>query len=195
MKFSAKAERRAKRVNAQFVSISTGRDFQPEQFMINLCTSSDLIQLDARRWHPALARFAWWLRTKSNIQTPLSMLSTMEFSKPWIKPSSRQCENSQSPCSFYVQQFGHVWPGPWNLSSSIYIGFVLRLTDAQWQIRIDQSNDLLRLLESAQANDWQSFMTLDEFCFYLLTSHKKIWVQAGQQLFERVKHMIWQATH
>jgi hypothetical protein len=37
-----------------------------------------------------------------------------------------------------------------------------RLTDAQRQIPIDRSNKLLRLLEFVQANDWQSFMTLDE---------------------------------
>jgi hypothetical protein len=36
-------ERTAKWINAQFLSISTGRDFQPRQFMMNLCTSSNLI--------------------------------------------------------------------------------------------------------------------------------------------------------
>jgi hypothetical protein len=36
------------------------------------------------------------------------------------------------------------------------------LTEAQRQIRIDRSIELLRRLESAQANEWQSFMTLDE---------------------------------
>jgi hypothetical protein len=47
------------------------------------------------------------------------------------------------------------------------------LTDAQWQIRINRSNELLRLLQSAQANDWQSYITLDESWFYLWTSQKK----------------------
>jgi hypothetical protein len=64
------------------------------------------------------------------------------------------------------------------------------LTDAQGQIRIDRSNELLRLLESTQANDCQSFMTLDESWFYLWTSHEKVWVQAGQQLLEMVKYII-----
>jgi hypothetical protein len=61
-----------------------------------------------------------------------------------------------------------------DLPSSIYIGLAIRLTNAQRQIRIDRSNELLRLLESAQANDWQSFVTLDESWFYLWTSHEKI---------------------
>jgi hypothetical protein len=65
-----------------------------------------------------------------------------------------------------------------------------RLTDAQRQIRIDRSNELIRLLESTQANDWQNFMTLDESWFYLWTIPEKVWVQAGQQPPERVKHMI-----
>jgi hypothetical protein len=64
------------------------------------------------------------------------------------------------------------------------------LTEAQWQIRIDRSIELFRRLESAQANDSQRFMTLDEFQFYLWASHAKILVQAGQQPPERVKHMI-----
>jgi hypothetical protein len=50
--------------------------------------------------------------------------------------------------------------------------------------------ELLRRLESVQANKWQSFMTLDESWFYLLTSHDTVLVQAGQQPPERVKHMI-----
>jgi histone-lysine N-methyltransferase SETMAR len=33
-------------------------------------------------------------------------------------------------------------------------------------------------------------MTLDESWFYLWTSHEIIWVQAGQQSPERVKHML-----
>jgi hypothetical protein len=59
------------------------------------------------------------------------------------------------------------------------LGFVIkhlhwvphRLTEAQRQIRIDRSIELLRLLESAQANDWQIFTALDESWFYLWTSH------------------------
>jgi hypothetical protein len=50
------------------------------------------------------------------------------------------------------------------------LGFVIKhlhwvphnLTDAQRQIRIDGSRELLKLLESAQTNDWQCLMTLDE---------------------------------
>jgi hypothetical protein len=45
-------------------------------------------------------------------------------------------------------------------------------------------------LEPAQANDWQSFMTLDESWFYLWTSQEIVWVQAGQQPLEMVRHMI-----
>jgi hypothetical protein len=48
------------------------------------------------------------------------------------------------------------------------------LTEAQPQIRIDRSIELLRRLESAQANEWQSIMTLDESWFYLWTSHEII---------------------
>jgi histone-lysine N-methyltransferase SETMAR len=78
------------------------------------------------------------------------------------------------------------------------LGFIVKhlhwaphsLIEAQRQIRIDQSIELLRRLESAQANDWQRFMTLDEFWFYLWTSHEIVWVQAGQQPPEMVKHMI-----
>jgi hypothetical protein len=52
-----------------------------------------------------------------------------------------------------------------------YLGFVVkhvhwvpyRFTDVQLQIPIDQSIKLVGLLESAQASDWQSFVTLDEF--------------------------------
>jgi hypothetical protein len=51
--------------------------------------------------------------------------------------------------------------GSLGLLSSIYICIAIRLRDAQWQIRIDWSNKLSRLLECAQANDRQSFMTLD----------------------------------
>jgi histone-lysine N-methyltransferase SETMAR len=79
-----------------------------------------------------------------------------------------------------------------------YLGLVVKhlrwvphsLTEAQWQIRIDWSIELLRRLESAHANEWQSFMTLDESWFYLWTSHEIFWVQAGQQSPEMVKHMI-----
>jgi hypothetical protein len=60
----------------------------------------------------------------------------------------------QSPSVFHVQKFCDAWQGPWDLSSSVYIGIATRLTDAQSQIRIDRSSELLRLLESAQANDW-----------------------------------------
>jgi hypothetical protein len=50
------------------------------------------------------------------------------------------------------------------------LGFVVKhlywvphsLIEAQRQIRIDWSIDLLRRLESAQVNEWQSLMTLDE---------------------------------
>jgi hypothetical protein len=78
------------------------------------------------------------------------------------------------------------------------LGFVVKhlhwvphsLTEAPWQIRIDRSIELLRRLESAQANEWQSIMTLDESWFYLWTSHEKVLVQAGQQPPEKVKHMI-----
>jgi hypothetical protein len=63
-----------------------------------------------------------------------------------------------------------------------FFGFVVNhlhwvphhLTDAQGQIRIDRSNELLRFLESAQANDWQIFATLDESWFYLWTSYEKV---------------------
>jgi hypothetical protein len=78
------------------------------------------------------------------------------------------------------------------------LGFVVKhlhwvphsLTDAQRQNRIDRSKELLRLLEFAQANDWESLMTLDESWFYLCTSHEIVWLQAGQQPADRVKHMI-----
>jgi hypothetical protein len=93
---------------------------------------------------------------------PLPMLSTMQFSKPLIKPRSHHYKNSQRPCVFHVQQFGDVWQVPCDFLSNISIGIAIRLTDARWQIRIDWSNELPRLLESVQANGWQSFMTLDE---------------------------------
>jgi hypothetical protein len=35
-------------------------------------------------------------------------------------------------------------------------------------------------------------MTLDKSWFYLWTSHETIWIQAGQQPPERVKHMNWE---
>jgi histone-lysine N-methyltransferase SETMAR len=78
------------------------------------------------------------------------------------------------------------------------LGFVVKhlhwvpqsLTEAQWQIRIDRSIELLRRLESAQANDWQSTMILDGYWSYFWTSHEIIWVQADQQPPERMKHMI-----
>jgi hypothetical protein len=69
------------------------------------------------------------------------------------------------------------------------LGFVVKhlhlvphsLTEAQPQIRIDRSIELLRCLEFAQANEWQSIMTLDESWFYLWTSHETVRIQAGQQ--------------
>jgi hypothetical protein len=64
------------------------------------------------------------------------------------------------------------------------------LTEAQRQIGIDRSIELLKRLESAQANKWQSIMTLDESWFYLWTSHETVWIQAGEQSPEIVKHMI-----
>jgi hypothetical protein len=78
------------------------------------------------------------------------------------------------------------------------LGFVVKhlhwiphgLTEAQWQIRIDWSIELLRRLEPAQANEWQSIMTLDSSWFYLWTSHETLWIQASQQPPEMVKHMI-----
>jgi hypothetical protein len=68
------------------------------------------------------------------------------------------------------------------------LGFVVKhlhwvpsnLTDAQKQIRIDGSRELLKLLESAQANDCQGLVILDESWFYLWTSHEIFWIQAGQ---------------
>jgi hypothetical protein len=53
------------------------------------------------------------------------------------------------------------------------LGFIVKhlhwvphsLTDAQRQNQIDRSKELLRLLEFAQANDWESLMTLDESWF------------------------------
>jgi hypothetical protein len=70
-----------------------------------------------------------------------------------------------------------------------------RVTDAQRQIRLDRSNELPGLLESAQTNDWQSFRILDESWFYLGTNHEKVLLQARQQPPERVKHMISQSTY
>jgi histone-lysine N-methyltransferase SETMAR len=64
------------------------------------------------------------------------------------------------------------------------------LTETQWQIRIDRSIELFRRLESAQANEWQSFMTFDESWFHLWTNHETVLVQASQQPPETVKHMI-----
>jgi hypothetical protein len=56
------------------------------------------------------------------------------------------------------------------------------LTEEQRQIPIDRPIELLRRLESAQANDWQSFMTLDESWFYLWMSHETVWIQAASNL-------------
>jgi hypothetical protein len=68
-----------------------------------------------------------------------------------------------------------VW---WGLTRSL--GFVVKhlhwvphsLTEAQPQIRFDRSIELPRCLEYVQANEWQSILTLDEFWFYLWTSHE-----------------------
>jgi hypothetical protein len=65
-----------------------------------------------------------------------------------------------------------------------------RSSDDQRKIRVDRSNELLRLLLSLQANDWQSLMTLNESWFYLSTSHEIVWLQADQEPPESVKHMI-----
>jgi hypothetical protein len=104
----------------------------------------------------------WRAQNEEQHSDSLPMLATTQFSEPLIKPYSRQCENSQSQYVFHVKQFGDVLRIPWDFLSNIYIGIAIRGTDAQWQIRTDWSNELPRLLESAQANDWQSFMTLDE---------------------------------
>jgi hypothetical protein len=116
----------------------------------------------------------WRAQNEEQHSDPLPVLSTTQFSMPFIKPRSRQCGNAQSPCVFQLQQFGDGWRVAWDFLSSMCIGTGIPLTDAQWQIRIDWSNELPRLLESAQANEWQSFMTLDEFYFYLWTSHEKV---------------------
>jgi histone-lysine N-methyltransferase SETMAR len=78
------------------------------------------------------------------------------------------------------------------------LGFVVKhlhsiphtLTEAQWQIRIDRSIELIRRLESAQTNEPQNLITLSESWFYLWTSHEIVWIQAEQQPPEMVKHMI-----
>jgi hypothetical protein len=48
----------------------------------------------------------WMAQNEEQHSDPLPMLSTMQFSKPLIKPRLRQCENSQSPRAFQLQQFG-----------------------------------------------------------------------------------------
>jgi hypothetical protein len=43
MEIAIQVSRVAKWINAQFVSILTGRDFHPGRFMMKLCRSSDLM--------------------------------------------------------------------------------------------------------------------------------------------------------
>jgi hypothetical protein len=45
-------------------------DFHPRRFMMNLCRSSDSMQLHTRQWPPIFECLAGGLRTKSNIQIP-----------------------------------------------------------------------------------------------------------------------------
>jgi hypothetical protein len=111
----------------------------------------------------SLGASRWRAQNEEQHSDPLPILSTTQFFKPLIKSRSCQCKNSQSPCIFHVQRFGDIWRVPCDFLSSTYIGIAVRVTDGQSQIRIDWSRELPRLLESAQANDWQSFMTLDEF--------------------------------
>jgi hypothetical protein len=70
----------------------------------------------------------WRAQNEEQHSDPIQILSTTQFFKPLIKSCSHQCENSQSPCAFHLQQFCNTWPGPWDLSSSIYTGLAIRLT-------------------------------------------------------------------
>jgi hypothetical protein len=73
----------------------------------------------------------------------LPMLSTMQFSRHLIKPRSRQCKNSQSPCAFQLHQFGDAWRGPLDLLSSICTGFptAWQRSNGKFEL-VDQSNYL-----------------------------------------------------
>jgi hypothetical protein len=47
----------------------------------------------------------WTAGKEKQHSDPFPTMSTTQFSKRLIKPRSRQCENSQRPCVFQLQQF------------------------------------------------------------------------------------------
>jgi hypothetical protein len=50
----------------------------------------------------------WMAQNEEQHSDPLPMVSTAQFSEPFIKTRSRQYNNSESPCTFHAQQFGDV---------------------------------------------------------------------------------------
>jgi hypothetical protein len=155
------------------------------------------MQSHTRRVFPTYARIAADFRTGSGVQTPPEIIDNgiLQALDETAFASVRKLAKSMCISGTTVWQ---------RLTRSLgfavkHLHWVLhRFTDAQRQIRIDQlinqsinqSNELLRLLESVWDNGWKNIMTLNESWFYLWTSHEIVWVQAGQPPSERVKHMI-----
>jgi hypothetical protein len=157
--------------------------------MMNLCRYSGPMQSHTRRWRPTCASLSGGLRTKRGTQTPSRC-----YRRP-NSPSPSSKSTRVGPPTGKVRLYSNhnsLQALDWILGiyrQALALG-PSRLTDVQRQIRTDRSIELLRLLESAQANNWQSFMTFDESWFYLCTSQEIVWVQAGQEPPERVRHVI-----
>jgi hypothetical protein len=83
----------------------------------------------------------WTAEKEEQHSNPLPVLSTTQFSRPLIKPSSRQCKNSKSPCAFQLQQFDDAWQDLLDLLSSICTGFptAWQRCNGKFEL-IDQSN-------------------------------------------------------
>jgi hypothetical protein len=65
-----------------------------------------------------------------------------------------------------------------------------KLNEAQLATRVQMSNEMLRIVHSAQHQGWEFLLTLDESCFDLSTDHEIICLRESEPPTEREKHMI-----
>jgi hypothetical protein len=52
------------------------------------------------------------------------------------------------------------------------------------------SYKFLTIIRSAEHQEWQYFVTLDDLWFHLSTDYEIIWLSDGEPLLEMEKHMI-----
>jgi len=65
-----------------------------------------------------------------------------------------------------------------------------RLSDAEKKKRVTLSTELLKLLESMEAQEWRSIVTLDESWFYFTTDYEAMWLSSSETPPDRERHMV-----